>query len=52
MKGYLRRCYRQCQSDSSRAKMKELLMSEIGKITAAGELSSTNWADKPVLQLS
>lgn len=51
MQSYLRRCYQQCPSPHSRAMMKELLMAEIGKITAAGELSSTDWANKPTMQL-
>ena len=51
MQSYLRRCYRQCQTEKDRQQMKELLTCEIGKITASGNMSSTDWAEKPLLVL-
>lgn len=52
MQSYLQRCYAQCESGDSRQLMKTMLTAEIARITAAGELSSTSWGDKPLIGLA
>lgn len=51
MQGYLQRCYAQCESGDSRKLMKAILTDEIGRITAAGALSTTDWVSKPLMRL-